>query len=159
MSQVSEGGIAFIQGWEACKLEAYLDSAGIPTIGFGTTRYPNGQRVRQDDTCTLEEADYWFRLDLRHAEDAVDDLTVDTVTDHQFDALVSFTYNCGRDAYKTSTLRKLVNADPDDPAIRWEFIKWHHANHKPVKGLWKRRAAEADLYFGTKTKVPTWPYS
>ena len=159
MNKTSEQGIDFIQGWEGCRLEAYQDVAGVWTIGYGTIRYPNGQRVGQGDACTVDEADHWFRLDLRHTEDAVDDLTIDAVAGHQFDPIVSFAYNLGTGAYRGSTLRKLINTNPNNPAIRWEWMKWHHANHKPVEGLWNRRWAETCVYCADNPPRPTFPHA
>jgi len=144
----TKAGRALIQTFESCRLTAYPDSANVWTIGWGTTRYPDGRRVAKGDTCTQEQADAWFWHDLRRFEDDVDALTTDRVTPRQFDALVSFTYNVGQGHYRSSTLRKKVNANPNDPAIRAEFTKWVYSGGKKVKGLLRRRIAEADHYFG-----------
>jgi lysozyme len=70
-----------------------------------------------------------------------------SVNQNQYDALVSFVFNLGIGAFRKSTLLKKIQANPNDPAIRAEFMKWVNAGGKPLKGLITRRAAEADLYF------------
>lgn len=157
ITAVSPAGSALIQRWESCRLAAYLDSAGIATIGWGTIRYPDGRKVRMGETCTAEEADQYFRHDLTRFELAVNALTVDTVRQREFDALVSFSYNVGEGAYRGSTLRKKVNANPSDTAIRRQFMKWYFAGGKPVLGLWRRRHSEADHYTGIVLPIPSFP--
>lgn len=154
---LSAAGVALLQRSEGCKLVAYLDSANIPTIGYGTIRYPDGRRVKMGDTCTQEQADAWFRHDLTRFERDVDELTVDAIQQRQFDALVSFAYNVGTGNYRNSTLRKKVNFAPDDPAIRAQFMRWFHAGGEAIQGLWNRRHREADFYFGVTTPCPEFP--
>lgn len=153
----SDAGIKLIQSFEGLRLAAYLDSANIPTIGFGTIRYPNGTKVKMGDVCTEADADDYFRHDLTRFELDVDAMTADTVAQRQFDALTSFAYNLGTTAYRDSTLRNRVNLMPNDPAIRAEFMKWYKAGGKPVLGLWRRRHKEADTYYGVTTPVPEMP--
>ena len=156
MMRVSPSGIALIHRFESCRLEAYMDSANIWTIGWGTTRYFGGSRVKEGDKRTQEEVDRYFAFDLHRFEDEIDMLTVDGLDQVQFDALVSFGYNVGTGqlGYRGSTLRKRVNANPLDPDIRIQFMRWHKAGGKPVYGLWRRRHAEADHYFGVETIEP-----
>ncbi len=106
------------------------------------------------DTCTEEQAEEYFQHDLQRFEIAVDALIGVPLTPSQFDALVSFSYNLGKSALAGSTLRTKVNADSHDPTIRGEFMKWHLVQGQPVLGLWRRRHAEADTYFGTTTPCP-----
>lgn len=153
----SSDGIILIQRFESCRLQAYLDSANIPTIGWGTIVYPTGVRVRLGESCTPYEADAYFRHDLHRFEASVDALTTDTVTQYQVDALVSFTYNEGEGAYRKSGLRSKVNANPNDPTVRDEYMKWYFAGGKPVRGLWARRHTEADHHFGVATPEPAFP--
>lgn len=163
---VSPDGIERLHQRESCRLVAYLDSAGVPTIGWGTTRYPSGERVKLGETCTQAQADAWFVRDLQRFELAVDALTTDLLLERQFDALTSFTYNEGEGNYRASTLRKMVNANPQDPGIRTQFMRWYYVTiqtpdgpiHKPVKGLWIRRHSEADQYDGVVTSCPPYPH-
>lgn len=149
--------IAMIHKEEALRLVAYKDSAGVWTIGWGTTRYPGGRPVQSGETVTAEQAAAFFRHDLQRFEAAVRRLVTAPITPRQFGALVSFTYNCGEGALARSNLLKRVNANPADPAIRTEFMKWHNAGGKKSRGLWGRRHREADFYFGVKTSAPPMP--
>lgn len=132
---------------EGLELKAYLDTGGIPTIGIGTTRYPNGNKVKLGDTITKDQAYEYLQHDVAGAAKDVDDLTTDDINQNQFDALVSFVYNIGRGSYQKSTLRVLVNGNPNNAEIRKEFAKWHFDDGKSINGLITRRKLEADLYF------------
>lgn len=155
---VSPEGLDLLKQFEGLRLAAYLDSAGIPTIGYGTIRYPNGEKVKMGDLCTPDQASMYFAHDVHHKAQAVDALTVDTISQRQFDALTSLVYNIGESAYRGSTLRRVVNASPNDRGIRKQFMRWHFAGGRPIKGLWKRRHREADFYFDTVTPLPAWPH-
>ena len=89
-------------------LKAYKDSVGIWTIGVGTIRYPDGNKVKAGDTATLDQAMAWFKHDLDRFEKAVDAQMRDDLQKHQFDALVAFAYNLGENSLRTSTLRKRI---------------------------------------------------
>ncbi len=145
--QVSDNCVRLVEAAEGLRLAAYTDPVGIPTIGIGTTRYPDGRKVKLGDTCTREQAYEYCRHDLAAAALAVDELTRDDINQHQFDALTSFVYNVGRGNYAKSTLRKVINDNPRDPAIRAEFARWNKAGGSVLKGLVARRKNEADLYF------------
>ena len=69
------------------------------------------------------------------------------LNENEISALTSFIYNLGWHAFNTSTLKKLIDANPDDPKIDLEFKKWKHANGKVLQGLVNRRKAESELYF------------
>ena len=164
ISDISPAGIDLIKRWESSRLYAYLDGAGIWTIGWGTTVYPSGTRVKQYDKCTQEQADEWLRLDLRWRVKKVDELTVDTLDQKEFDALCCFTYNVGVNGLRSSTLRRLVNTDIENPEIRAAFMAWHknrdEETHElvPSFGLWRRRHSEADMFYGVATNMPLYPY-
>lgn len=153
-------GLALLEEFEDCRLLAYLDTGGVWTVGVGTTRYPpwhefrpNG-RVQQGDVCTRAQAMSFLQYDLERFEKAVDALTIDGLAARQKDALACLVYNIGEKGYAGSTVRRLVNANPNDPMIRGAFMMWHKDNGRPIKGLWRRRHLEADHYFGVSTPVP-----
>jgi lysozyme len=152
ISRVSQKCIDLIEEYECSGdakryLNAYLCPAGVATIGIGTTVYPNGKRVKMGDKCSLNDAYNYLRHDLLVTENLVDSYTVDTLTQQQFDSLVSFSYNVGIGNFKTSSLLKKVNKNPNDSSIQKEFEKWTRADGEVVPGLVRRRKSEAWLYF------------
>lgn len=145
---ISQSFYDLIIGFEGLRLKAYLDSAGIPTIGIGTIKYPNSKPVKMGDTCTKDEAYQYLNNDLADAIRTVKRLAPNA-TQNQFDALVSFQYNTGHLA--GSTLLKRINGAPGD--IRAAFVMWNKAKVngvlQVVNGLTIRRNKEADLYLST----------
>jgi lysozyme len=143
--KTSNKGIELIKRFEGLRLKAYKDDAGILTIGYGHT-----DGVNSGDVVTEQEASELLARDLRTAEDAVNEQNL-SLSQNQFDALVSFVFNVGVGNFRSSTLLKKEKANPDDPTIRNEFLKWNKARIygtlKPLTGLTRRRTAEADLYF------------
>lgn len=141
--------ILIIKQCEGCRLKPYLCPAGIPTIGWGSTRYPNGVRVSmKDPAITQAKADEMLLCDLKAFEADVTSLTKSVkLNQNQFDALVDFSYNCGVGNLRSSTLLKKVLSNPNDTSISLEFAKWNKGNGKVLPGLVKRRKLEADLYF------------
>ena len=120
------------------------------TIGYGTTKYPNGTAVKEGDVITQQEADdiFAYQVDTDYAPNVDLLVTSDVpINQDQFDALVSFTYNVGVNAFADSTLLKKVKVDPNDPTIRDEFMRWVYVNGVVVQGLVNRRQKEADYYF------------
>jgi lysozyme len=147
VNQSSAKGINLIKKYEGLSLKPYKCPAGIPTIGYGATYYASGIKVKlTDKPITKHQASVMLIMMLKHYEIAVDSYTRDDITQGQFDALVSFAYNCGLGNLKSSTLLKKVNANPNDPTIRQEFLKWNKGGGKILAGLTKRRTEEADLY-------------
>lgn len=142
----SQNLINLIAKFEGLKLEAYKCPAGIATIGYGSTYYSDGSRVKMGDKITKEQAIRLLSDTLGTYERFVDANTRDDINQNQFDALVDFAYNCGNGNLKSSTLLKKVNADPNDANIGAEFMKWTRANGKVLKGLVNRRVAEVELY-------------
>lgn len=145
--QISIRGLDLIKEFEGFKSKAYPDPAtgAKPyTIGYGTTMYPDGMRVKLGDSCTKEQAEKWLEIDCNRRAQAIGNLKVNQ---NQFDAIVSFCYNLGLGNWNRSTLRKKIMMNPNDPTIRDEFMKWIRAAGKVMNGLKRRRKAEADLYF------------
>jgi lysozyme len=146
--RINQKGINLIKSFEGFSARPYICPAGVPTIGYGTTYYPNGKKVTiKDKPISDIEGETLLKANLATYEDAVDSFTTNAVNSNQFSALVSFAYNLGNAALKSSTLLKKVNLNPNDPGIRNEFMKWIYARGKLLKGLEKRRNEEADLYF------------
>lgn len=148
VTKASQKGLDLIKRFEGLELKPYKCPAGIPTIGYGNTYYPSGSKVKlTDPVITKEKAEELLKFLLGSYEKSVDSFCRDDISQNQFDALVSFAYNCGVNSLKSSTLLKKVNANPNDPTIKAEFLKWNKASGRVLAGLTKRRQAEADLYF------------
>lgn len=169
--QISQNGIAVAQHFEDCELEAYPDPAsvlgkactarklqmrdyrkvpgwqnmsGAPwTIGWGHT----GPEVKPGLRWTQRQADDQFRADLHKFETGVSALVRVPLTQGQFDALVSFSYNLGIGNLQQSTLLAMVNARNFDGAAE-QFKRWNKAGGKVLRGLVRRRAAEQCLFIG-----------
>lgn len=150
--KVSQQGLSLIKEFEGCKLAAYLCPAKVWTIGWGSTQHEDGRPVRQGDTITQAQADALLESKVNNVyAPAVDGMIRPTVslTQGQFDALVSFAYNCGIGALKRSSLLLTVNANPNDPLIEFKFKQWTKGGGKVLAGLERRRAAEVKLYFSS----------
>lgn len=138
----SEELIAKLKTFEGLRLEAYLDDAGVPTIGYGHT----GSDVKMGDRISKYWAEDLLRRDLREVEAAVNELGVAT-TQGQFDALVSFAFNLGVERLKKSTLLRRIRDGDSRKAITQEWMRWVYAGGKRLNGLVKRRAWEAKKFF------------
>jgi lysozyme len=148
ITKIGAKGLSLIESFEGFRSAPYKCPAGIPTIGYGNTFYPDGKKVSMSDSPINEsQATDLLKNTLITFEKYVDSFTRDDINQNQFDALVSFAYNLGPANLKSSTLLKKVNANPNDPSIRNEFLKWVRAGGRTLQGLVRRRTAEADLYF------------
>lgn len=146
--QTSDKGQALIKQSEGFRANAYPDPAtgGKPyTIGNGTTVYPSGMPVKLGDKVTEQQADAYLRNDVKKFEAAVSNAVKVKLTQGQFDALVSFTYNVGPANMASSTLIKKLNAG-DVKGAADEFLRWNKAAGKVMAGLTTRRAAERALF-------------
>lgn len=143
--KTSNSGKAFIKSFEDKRLTAYDDGTGVWTIGCGTIKYPNGRAVKKGDVCTDAQAEQYFSNDLVKFENSVNSLVKVSLTQNQFDALVSFAYNVGATNFSNSTLLKKLNAN-DYKGAAAEFPKWNKAGGKVMNGLTKRRNAEMELF-------------
>ena len=148
ITKTSKKGIDLIKKHEGFKSKPYLCPANVPTIGFGATFYPDGRKVKLSDESISEViAEVILKKHLEKFEQYVDSYCTDKLNQNQFDALVSFCYNLGPANLKSSTLLKKVNANPNDPTIKDEFMKWVKAGGRTLRGLVTRRTEEASLYF------------
>lgn len=144
----SENCYNLIKSFEGLDLNAYLDTGSVPTIGYGSTMYKTGEKVKIGDQISLEQAQLLLEWEIDNKAKVINSLlSNNTVNQNQFDALVSFAYNVGVGAFSSSTMLKKIKANPNDISIRNEFMRWNKDNGKTVKGLTNRRAKEADLYF------------
>ena len=142
---VSPSGVDLICNFEGLRLKAYDDGVGVWTIGYGTTKYPNGIRVKKGDTCTLEQAKAYMQNDLKSFEQTVNNTVKVPLNQNQFDALVSLAYNIGSTAFKNSTLVRQLN-EGNYKAAANQFNVWVNAGGKRMQGLVNRRAAERTLF-------------
>lgn len=126
---------------EGLRLTAYKDGGGVWTIGYGHT----GADVREGLTISLPEAERILTHDLRVAEGHVNSAVQVKLTQNQFDALVSFVYNVGGGAFKTSTLLKLLNTGDYEGAAN-QLLRWNKDNGKTIQGLTNRRHEERELF-------------
>ena len=131
--------------FEGCKLTAYKCPAGVWTIGVGHTK-----GVKQGQKITEAQAISLLKGDLLPCENYVNNLGV-CKTQGQFDALVDFCFNLGTGALGRSTLLKYIRQGKAEQYIRGEFAKWVKSGGKTLAGLVKRRAWEADRYFGKQS--------
>ena len=129
-------GLKLTESFEGCRLTAYPDSVGIPTIGYGHT-----QGVSLGMTCTQTQAEQWLLEDITLAENFVNKILPTGLTQGQFNALVDFTFNLGVGSLQHSTLYQLIKAK-DFVAPAKEFPRWDKAGGKEVAGLLRRRLAE-----------------
>jgi len=147
--KISQTGIDLIKSFEGLKLNAYICPAGIVTIGFGSTFYPDFKAVKMGDKLKdIQEAEELLKVTLIEFEKNVSALFYNVILkQNQFDALVSFAFNLGTGALAGSTLFRKVKINPNDKSIALEFAKWVNAGGKKLPGLIRRRKAESDLYF------------
>lgn len=143
--QTSDKGIALIKEFEGCKLTAYQDSVGVWTIGYGWTQPVDGKPIRAGMTIKQETAERLLKTGLVSYESDVFRLVKVGLTQEQFDALVSFTYNLGSRSLSTSTLLRKLNAGDYSGAAE-EFLRWNKAGGKVLNGLTRRREAERALF-------------
>jgi len=132
----SKSGEQLTEQFESCKLVAYLDSKGVPTIGYGHT-----QGVQLGDTCTQDQADQWLLEDIAWAVAVVNQYVTIELTQGEFDALVDFVFNVGSGNFHGSTLLKLLNQGDFTGAAN-EFERWDKSGGQIIAGLLRRRQAE-----------------
>ena len=150
--KLTPAGANLIKHFEGClephqgKYKAYKCPANVLTIGWGHTNH-HGRKFDAASRWDDSECHEAFLEDMAGFERDVRRLVTVPLTDYQFDALVSFTYNCGAGNLGKSTLLKCVNRGDHKQAAA-EFHKWNKANGKVLAGLTRRRASESLLYQG-----------
>jgi len=139
---ISNEGISLIKRFEGCELEAYQDAVGVWTIGYGHTK-----NVRQGMSITKEQADNMLINELEEYCDHVEKAVTVDLTQNQFDALVSWTYNLGPTNLNASTMLKVLNNKNYDE-VPAQIKRWNKAGGQVLQGLVRRREAEALLFEG-----------
>lgn len=136
----------FVVQFEGFEARPYLCPAGVWTIGYGTTYYPDGTKVSCLDTpCTQEEAMEWLGYELEDLRRFVLSKCKPELTEYQLIALISFVYNVGRGAFSRSTLLKRVNS-LDFSDVPHEMSRWDKSSGKVLGGLVARRRKEAEMW-------------
>lgn len=150
---VSQRGIDFIKSKEGLRLKAYSLNDGKFTIGYGNTFYEDGSPVRYGDSITQARAESLFLAVLAKFERDLVDLITASLTQNQWDALLSYAYNRGIGSFSGTKLRTMVNANPDDPRIADQFVIEWGSNTTYKAALRDRRKQEAELYFSGSTGI------
>ena len=148
----SARGIAIIKLFEGFRPAKYMDSAGLPTIGYGTLIDSPAEQYLMKATITKAQATALLQKDLKRYEAAINKYVRVPLNQNQFDALASFVYNVGTGNFIKSTLLKLINAGAPQKRIFDEFRKWNKAKGKKLSGLLKRRTKEALLFMVPERK-------
>jgi lysozyme len=144
----SDLGLNIIKEFEQLQLEAYIPAPeDVPTIGWGTTA-----GVKMGDTIDLKTADQYLRRDIHSCEDAVNQACGELLSQSQFDACVSLTYNIGGGAFRQSTLVKKIKSH--DPLAADEFLRWDKFQGTPLAGLTRRRQKEREFFLRPPVSAP-----
>lgn len=152
---ISNEGTELIHRYEQFRNHPYIDAVGVATIGWGNTFWEDGAKVKMTDKPISRERGnalnaHWLGI----FEDAIKKYVKPCLFQCQFDALVSFVYNVGVANFRSSTLLKRINNDPNDPDIANQFKRWNKGRVRgqlvELRGLTKRRNEEAFLYFKCK---------
>jgi lysozyme len=146
VNRIDTEGRNFIYKHEGVRLKAYSDVVGVSTIGVGFTYYPGGKKVKIGDTITQTQCDSMFTAIVASYEDAVSKAVKVPINQHQFNSLVSFSFNVGAGALAESTLLKRINTKASPEDIKSAFLLWDRAGLKVNEDLLQRRIDEADLF-------------
>ncbi len=151
MRHITQEGLDLIKRFEGFSPTIYTCPAGYPTIGHGHL-VRDRERDRFMGGISREEAEELLKRDVLWAEKGVLRLINVPLTDGQFDALVSFTFNLGTGALQRSTLRRKVNRE-EHQDVPTEFMRWVWAGGKKLYGLQLRRSCEVELYLNSKAVI------
>jgi lysozyme len=146
MAQISEEGLKLLVEFEGLKLDAYQCTAGVWTIGIGSTKYDNGQPVKKGDKITQEEAYKLFMDTSDTYANCIKRYVIRPLKHNEFDALFCLCYNIGCGAFAKSSLVKFINGGQTIEKIKVGFMMWIKAGGVVSKGLMRRRLREFNLY-------------
>ena len=138
--EISQVGIELIKQFEGCRLKAYKDAVGVWTIGYGHT-----VDVKEGIEISQHQADVILQVDLYEYEDYINKYVQVSLTQNQFDALVSWVYNLGAGNLQSSTMLRVLN-EGKYSEVPSQMKRWNKAGGKVLQGLVRRREAEADLF-------------
>ena len=128
-------------------LKSYLDSGGVATIGYGSTYdFDKQRKVQMGDIITKEQAERWLQITTSKDAEEIKRIVKVPLNNNQLNALISLSYNIGINAFKTSTMLKLLNSGADKNEVAQQFDRWVFDNGVKVKGLINRRNAEKNLF-------------
>jgi GH24 family phage-related lysozyme (muramidase) len=147
----NQAGVELIKSFEGYRSEAYRCPANVWTIGYGTTK-----GIKPGMTVNQATAEKYLKDDMRYFEQKVAELVNVKVSDNQFAALVSFTYNLGEGALGQSTLLRVLNRG-DYSAAAEQFLRWNMAGGRVLEGLNRRRRAEVALFNKPDPKIAPAP--
>jgi lysozyme len=136
----SQACVDLVKSFEGFSATAYLCPAGVPTVGYGST-----ENVDMGDEVTEVEAECMLMEDLIEASVAIDQLVDVPLNQNQYDALTSLVYNIGRDAFRNSTLLKLLNSGEYEGAAA-QFARWNRGGGRVLAGLTRRREEERKVF-------------
>lgn len=139
--KVSNELIDKIKQFEGYRSKAYRCSAGVLTCGYGHTK-----GVTARTTCNKTKALAWLKSDLEPIENFLSAIPEVCKSQGRFDACADFCFNLGVNAFKGSTLLKLIQKKSSVSIIQAEFLKWIYAGGKPLEGLKNRRRWEAQRW-------------
>ena len=138
---MSEAGLNYIKSFEELRLRSYICPAGKLTVGYGHT----GTDVKPNMIITEAEAAELFRKDCAWVEAAVNAMNAD-LKQNEFDALCSLVFNIGADAFRNSTIRRLVVKKADKQKIAEQFLLWTYIKGHYSQGLQNRRREEQKIF-------------
>ena len=142
---VSAAGTTAVIKHEGLRLDAYKPLAqDVPTIAFGTTVYPDGTMVQMGDKITRKQAEEFLKHDLNKFHNAIKSCVKVPLSQNEYDAYISLTYNIGGNAFCKSTLVRKLNTYDYEAACK-EILKWDKFKGQPLKGLTNRRTEEYNL--------------
>lgn len=147
LMSISQAGIDLIKKYEGCRLFAYRDSVGVATIGYGHTK-----GVTMGQAITQQQAEAFLRDDIREAESVLHAMDIN-FKQQQFDALCSWIFNLGSGNFLRSSMCLKMTTQADDEEVTDQLIRWCNAGGKPLVGLMKRRAEEANMFLGRRRYI------
>lgn len=144
---ISDNGLQLIKDFEGFSKIVYMDSANLPTIGYGTLIDEENEQWLLTAVIDEATATQLLKIDVKKTESTINSLVYSDITQNQFDALCSLVYNIGIGAFAKSTILNKVNINPNNPLIHDQFLKWCYVDKITNTGLLKRRNKESILYF------------